>query len=262
MKSLILKTLAYALLIGMVGTMSTAQDKRIGKDSKFTWLGHAAFKVETPKGKVILIDPWLDNPKAPSSVKNLEKVDLILVTHAHGDHLGNTVELAQQYNATVICNTELAKYLEKKGVKQVIGIQNSGVYNFDGIKVTMVDAKHSSSAEDKGQTIYLGEAAGFIVELENGFTFYHAGDTGLFGDMKLIAEMYKPELVMIPIGGYYTMGPKEAAKACDLLNPKYIIPMHYGTFPQLTGTPVEFKKLLPITLKNKVIDIIPGEFVF
>ena len=238
-----------------------SQTRRIGKDVSVTWYGHAAFKIVTPKGKVILIDPWLDNPKAPSSARNIDKVDLILVTHGHLDHIGSTVELAQNFGATVVCNGDIAAYLTGKGVKKTATLDYSGTYEVDNVKITMVHADHSSSIDNGGQRIDGGNAAGFVVQCENGVTLYHAGDTGLFGDMKLIGEMYKPDVVMIPIGGMYTMGPREAAKACELLNPRVIIPMHYGTFPALTGSPVDLKNYLPQQLKSRVVDILPGDTV-
>ncbi len=239
----------------------SSQTRRIGRDVSVTWYGHSAFKIVTPKGKAILIDPWLDNPKAPSSARNIEKVDLILLTHVHADHIGNTVDLAQNFGATVICNGDIAAYLAGKGVKKTVTLDYSGTYEVDNVKITMVHADHSSTIDNNGQRIDGGNAAGFIVQCENGVTLYHAGDTGLFGDMKLIAEMYKPDVVMIPIGGIYTMGPREAAKACELLNPRCIIPMHYGTFPALTGSPVDLKNYLPQQLKGRVVDILPGDTV-
>lgn len=239
----------------------SGQPNKVGKGVSITWYGHSAFKVLTTKGKVILIDPWLDNPKAPSSARNIDRVDLILVTHGHFDHIGNTVELAQKFDATVVCNGDIAAYLTSKGVKKTAVLDYSGTYEVDKLKVIMVHADHSSSIDDNGQKLNGGNAAGFVIQCENGVTLYHAGDTGIFGDMKLIAELYKPDIVMIPIGGVYTMGPKEAAKACELLNPKCIIPMHYGTFPALTGSPVDLKNFLPPQLKGKVADILPGDTV-
>ena len=259
--------LAYRLTVITLAAMIalsvslTGQVKRIGRDVKVTWYGHAAFKIESPKGRIILIDPWLDNPKAPSSARNIDRVDLILVTHGHADHIGNTVDLAQKFDATVICNSDIAEYLKSKGVKKTEVLDYSGTYEVDNIKIIMVHADHGSSLDNNGQRMNGGLAVGFVIQCENGATLYHAGDTGVFGDMKLIAELYKPDVVMIPIGGKYTMGPKEAAKACELLNPKCIIPMHYDTFPALTGSPVELKNLLPAPLKNKVVDILPGDTV-
>jgi L-ascorbate metabolism protein UlaG (beta-lactamase superfamily) len=239
----------------------SAQTRMIGKNVKVTWYGHSAFKIETVRGKVILIDPWLDNPKAPSSARSLDRADLILVTHGHFDHIGNTVELAQKFDATVVCNSAVAAYLTGKGVKKTMVLDYSGAYETDNVKIVMVHADHSSTIEEGGQKIDGGMAAGFVVQCENGVTLYHAGDTGVFGDMKLIADLYKPDVVMLPIGGVYTMGPREAAKACELLNPKCIIPMHYGTFPALTGSPVDLKGFLPQQLKSKVVDILPGDTV-
>lgn len=251
---------AAMLAVGLI-SISVGQVKRIGRDVKVTWYGHAAFKIESPKAKIILIDPWLDNPKAPSSARNIDRVDFILVTHGHFDHIGNTVELAQRFDATVVSNSDVAEFLKGKGMKKVEVLDYSGTFESAGIKITMVHADHGSSIDNSRQRASGGLACGFVVQCENGATLYHAGDTGVFGDMRLIAELYKPDVVMIPIGGVYTMGPKEAAKACELLNPRCIIPMHYGTFPALVGSPVDLKDLLPAPLKSKVVDILPGDTV-
>ncbi|MBA4312123.1 MAG: metal-dependent hydrolase [Chlorobiaceae bacterium] len=228
---------------------------------KITWLGHAAFLLETLQGKRILIDPWLENPKAPANAIGIQNIDLILITHGHSDHIGNTSAIAKRTNAKVIAIFELYLHLMNLGLTNVQGMNKGGTLNHAGIKITMVDAKHSSGVDHEAKVLTGGEAAGFVIELENGFKIYHAGDTSIFGDMKIIGEIYKPDLVLLPIGGVYTMGPEEASYACKLLKPKHIIGMHYGTFPILTGTPDELKKLLSKEMKNKVIELTPGEMI-
>ncbi len=223
-----------------------------------TWMGHAAFRVESPAGKILLIDPWLGNPRAPANLPALDRIDAILLTHAHGDHIRGAAELAGRTNAHLIAIVEIADYFESLGVKSVEGMNKSGTTEFEGISITMVDAHHSSSIEANGQVLPGGEPVGYVIRFENGFAVYHAGDTGLFGDMKLIAELYRPDVALLPVGGYYTMGPREAAKACQLLNPGIIIGMHYGTFPVLKGTPEELRKLLPPRLRNRVQILTPG----
>ncbi len=220
---------------------------------QLTWLGHSAFQVLSPAGKVVLIDPWLENPQAPPGAKEISHVDLILITHGHSDHLGNAVEIAKRTDATVLGIFELYLYLNSAGVSKAQAINKGGSVTVDGITVKMVDAKHSSGIDSGGSVFPGGEAAGYVVEFENGKRLYHAGDTSLFMDMKLIGQLEKPDIALLPIGGLYTMGPREAAKACELVNPKRIIGMHYGTFPALAGTPAELKKYLPSRLKNRVM---------
>ena len=238
----------------MKAMVRTSTKKRITA----TWFGHSAFKFESPTGKIVLIDPWLENPNVPSGAKDLPRVDLILITHGHSDHIGNTVEIAIRTGAKVVCIYEIAVHLKNMGVKNVQSMNKGGTFDADGIKVTMTDAKHSSDIDLGDKVIPGGEAAGFVVRFENGFTIYHAGDTALFGDMKYIGTLYKPDAAFIPIGDHYTMGPREAALACALLNPKQIIGMHYGTFPLLTGTPAALKKFLPAKLKKRVKVLEPG----
>lgn len=252
--------LVAGVSIFLISTFLSAEE--IGRGAKITYLGHSAFKVISPKGVILYIDPFLSgNPKTPPEMKTVDKADLILVTHGHGDHVGDTVSMAEKTNAKVVVIPELGRYLAKKGVKNVIGMNKGGTYTSHGIAITMVHATHSSSATEGDQIIYTGDPAGFVIRLENGFTIYHPGDTGLFSDMKLIGELYKPELSLLPIGSHYTMDPKEATYAAKLLGSKYVIPMHYGTFPVLTGTAEEFLKLMKEVPQTKVIVLKPGETV-
>jgi L-ascorbate metabolism protein UlaG (beta-lactamase superfamily) len=223
-----------------------------------TWLGHSAFSLVSPTGKTLLIDPWLDNPKAPPDAKNINPVDIILVTHGHGDHLGNTIEIARRTNARVVAIHEVGLYLQSQGLSRIEGMNKSGSVILDGITITMTHAEHSGGMEPGGELRVGGDPAGFVVKFENNFRVYHAGDTGVFGDMQIIGKLYGPDLVILPIGGYFTMGPVEAALACTLLRPRYIVGMHYGTFPILAGTPEELRSHLPPAMKNRVQILEPG----
>jgi L-ascorbate metabolism protein UlaG (beta-lactamase superfamily) len=206
---------------------------------RITYLGHAAFLIEKD-GKKILIDPFLSgNPKSNVNPSDIV-ADMILVTHGHADHLGDTIEIAKHCGAKVVSIYEIQQLLSENGIKDAIGMNIGGSVLIDDIKISMVPAIHSSSFDGT----YMGHPAGFVITFRDGTSIYHAGDTGLFGDMALIHDLYSPDIVMLPIGDVYTMGPKEAAKAVELLKPKIAIPMHYGTFPVLTGTPDEFKKLV------------------
>ncbi|ABW01902.1 metal-dependent hydrolase [Caldivirga maquilingensis] len=198
------------------------------------WLGHAAFEVEL-MGKRILIDPWISNPNSPVTLGELSKVDFILVTHDHSDHLGEAVQIANKTNATVVSIFELAVYLaEKEGVKNTIGMNIGGPVKLTNeIEVYMTPALHSSTH---------GSPVGFVIKSPEA-VIYHAGDTGLFSDMELIGRLYKPDVALLPIGGYFTMSPREAAYAVSLINPRAVVPMHYNTFPQIRQDPEEFRNL-------------------
>lgn len=230
---------------------------------RITWLGHATFLIETPGGKHVLVDPWvMNNPKTPADKKNLEKLDVMLCTHGHGDHIGDGVELARKFNPKVVGIYELCAWMQQKGAKQIAPMNKGGTQPVDDIKVTMVTAHHSSGIQDGNQTVYGGEACGYVISFENGIKIYHAGDTCVFGDMEIIRDLYRPDLAMLPIGDLFTMGPREAAYACRLLEPKAVIPMHWGTFPALTGTPAEFGHELKASgLGVELIAMKPGETI-
>jgi L-ascorbate metabolism protein UlaG (beta-lactamase superfamily) len=223
---------------------------------KLTWLGHATFRIETPGGKIVIIDPWImGNPACPEKDKDVKKVDILLCTHGHGDHIGDAVEIVKKHNPKVVGIVELCTWLEKKGAKQILGMNKGGTQTVDDIKVTMVHADHSCGIQDGDDMVYGGEACGYVIEFSNGIRIYHAGDTNVFGDMAIIRELYAPDIAMLPIGDHYTMGPREAAYACNLLKAKTVIPMHFATFPVLTGTPGALQKLVPNT---KVFEMKPG----
>jgi len=214
-------------------------------ETTLTWLGHATFRFDTPGGKRVYIDPFLNgNPKCPESELEPERIDVIALTHGHGDHVGDTVELAKKHACTVIAPVELADWLQMKHeLQSVLDPNKGGTTEVDGVKFTLVDAHHSSQLPDGS---YGGEPAGIIVETEDGKKVYFAGDTCAFGDMQLIARIYGPlDLAILPIGDHYTMGPREAAVALELLGTKRCVPCHYGTFPPLVGTPAELRKLAP-----------------
>lgn len=213
------------------------------KGTRVTWLGHATVLVQTAKGTNILIDPFIaQNPKYPAGFQLPERIHFILLTHGHFDHIADAASLATKHHSTVVAIYELAAYMESKGVAQTIGMNLGGTVQLEDVAATMVEAKHSAGAQDESGTHYMGVAAGFVLSIADGPVLYHAGDTAVFGDMKLIADLYHPEVAMLPIGGHFTMGPKEAAVAVDLLKPRVILPLHFGTFPPLKGTPDELAK--------------------
>jgi L-ascorbate metabolism protein UlaG (beta-lactamase superfamily) len=185
----------------------------------------------------------MGNPACPESEKNVKSLDVMLITHGHGDHIGDAVEIAKKHNPKIVGIPELCGWLKKKGVTETSEMNKGGTQQVGDIKVTMVHADHSCGILDGDTLVYGGEAVGYVIEFENGVKIYHAGDTNVFGDMEIIRELYAPEIVMLPIGDHYTMSPREAAYACNLLKPKTVIPMHFATFPVLTGRPVELAKL-------------------
>jgi L-ascorbate metabolism protein UlaG (beta-lactamase superfamily) len=193
-----------------------------------------------------VIDPWLEqNPSCPADRKKIDRADLILVTHGHFDHTGDLVPVARATGAKVIGIFELCSWLGKKGVQNTSPMNIGGSQRVGDITITMVPAVHSSAFVDEGGPVYLGEAAGYVIRFEDGLTVYFAGDTALFGDMRLIKEMYEPAIAFLPIGDHFTMGPEAAARAAVLVGARQIVPMHYGTFPLLTGTPERLKELMP-----------------
>jgi L-ascorbate metabolism protein UlaG (beta-lactamase superfamily) len=215
------------------------------KGTTVTWLGHATVHVATAKGTSILIDPFIEqNPKFPKGYKLPAKIDLILPTHGHGDHVADLASVAEKHGSTVVGMVELMGWAQSKGVKNTVGMNLGGSWKHEDVTISLVEAKHSGGADGGSQVVYAGEATGFVITVEGGPVLYHAGDTCAFLDMQLIRDLYHPELAMLPIGDHYTMGPKGAALAAKYLGAAYVLPIHYGTFPVLTGTPEELAALL------------------
>jgi L-ascorbate metabolism protein UlaG (beta-lactamase superfamily) len=216
--------------------------------AELTWLGHSAFRVDSPGGKRIYVDPFLTgNPRTPESELEPERCDLVVLTHGHDDHVGDAVALHKRFGCPVVALVELRGFLSGQGVEEnwAHALNKGGTLAVEGVKVTLTDANHSSSWYEDGKFWYLGEPAGVVLELEDGLRIYFAGDTNVFGDMSLIGRIYSPDVAVLPIGDHYTMGPREAAVALELLGVARCVPCHYGTFPLLTGTPEDLRQLAP-----------------
>lgn len=232
------------------------------RGNKLTWLGHSAFRIITPSGNVIVIDPWVQsNPMCPEPLKKFERLDTLLITHGHFDHIADAVDLGKQFKPQIVAIYETGVWLESKGVTNVSAINKGGTQTVGELEVTMVNAIHSCGIKDGDQIIYGGEACGYIISLPGGLTVYHAGDTAVFGDMKIIGELYKPDIALLPIGDFYTMGPREAALAIRLLGVLHVVPMHFGTFPALIGRPERLREITEDIFGLEIHALKPGESV-
>lgn len=231
---------------------------------KVTWLGHSTFVIETPSNKRLIIDPWLEtNPSCPDDMKDPGPLDAILVTHGHGDHFADVVDLAKSTGATIVAMVEIAGWLEYKGLdaSKLVGMNKGGTAEVAGCRVHMTHAIHSSSIQDDNKMIYGGEPVGFVIEIENGYKIYHSGDTALMSDMDIIGRMLEPDLALLCIGDHFTMGPRSAAEAIRMLGVKTVVGMHYGTFPVLTGTPEQLRQEAKDIDGLEVIELEPGQSI-
>ena len=259
---------ASVVLAVLALTAITAQ-----AETKVQYYGHSAVRIETPSGGVILIDPWLKAPTNPDkdSIAKLGRVDYILITHGHFDHVGNAVEIAKKTDAELVANTDLGRNLVAvegypKDKTKLGGIGGTFALPKAGARVTMVPALHgadlllSKPPESGPPVVAGGVATGFVLEIDNGPTIYHTGDTALFSDLKLVPEFYKVDLMLVSMDGNFTMNPVRAALAVEWVNPKQVVPIHWGTYPVMTGTPAQLKAALDKRgLGGRMIEMKPGE---
>jgi len=230
------------------------------RGNRLTWLGHSTFKITTPSGSVVLVDPWVTgNPACPEALKKFERLDIMLITHGHFDHIGDAVNLGRKHRPQIVAIYETCAWLESKGIQNTLPMNKGGTQKVGEIEVTMVNAIHSCGILDEGRIVYGGEACGYVIRLPGGFSIYHAGDTTVFTDMKIIGELYAPNLACLPIGDLFTMSPREAALAIRLLNAKHVVPMHFGTFPPLTGTPDALRQMTQDIAGLEIHAMKPGE---
>jgi L-ascorbate metabolism protein UlaG (beta-lactamase superfamily) len=237
----------------------------IGKNVTITWLGHATFHVVTPEGKQVLLDAWVDgNPSCPDAwkAKVREGLDAIFVTHGHFDHVNDLVDIATSTGAQVVCQFDLASWMQSKGVaeEKIVGFNKGGTVEVAGIKATMTSAQHSSTIAENGTIVPMGDAAGYILRFSNDFTVYLTGDTAVTYDMLIMGDLYQPDLAILPIGDHFTMDPRQAAYALKLIRADYAIGCHWGTFPLLTGTPEALEAACQeFNVTTRVLPLRPGE---
>jgi L-ascorbate metabolism protein UlaG (beta-lactamase superfamily) len=216
-------------------------------DVALTWLGHGSFRFDSANGQRIYVDPWLGNPKCPESERTPERIDVMAITHGHGDHVADAADLGKRFSPAVVAIFELANWLGWQGVPNATdyGMNKGGTVTIDGVRFTMTHALHSGGFIGENDITYLGDPAGFVIRFENDLTVYFSGDTAVFSDMQLIGRLYSPDVAVLPIGDHFTMGPEQAALALELIGARRCVPGHYGTFPLLTGTPDELRRLAP-----------------